>query len=309
MRKTFKANGKLLLTAEYFVLDGALAIALPTKRGQTLEILDNEMLSDLQVTSYDMHEQPWFSGSYTLPDLIQMTASNDKIGSRFIQILKAARELNPEFLNTTDGKVAMTHLDFPRDWGLGTSSTLIYAIAKWAAINPFDLLKKTFGGSGYDIACAGADGPISFTKSGDKQHFQPIEFNPIFKNNLYFVYLNKKQNSRDGIARYRQKVDTNRSLIDDINGLSHAIGSAKNLIDFEKYLVEHENIVAKTLELERAKDFYFNDYWGEVKSLGAWGGDFVLVTSVESEEKTRAYFLEKGFSVFLNYEELILERG
>ncbi len=35
---TFRSNGKLLLTAEYLVLDGARAIALPTKLGQSLTV-------------------------------------------------------------------------------------------------------------------------------------------------------------------------------------------------------------------------------------------------------------------------------
>ena len=37
-KKTFYSNGKLLITAEYLVLDGAKAFALPTKFGQNLII-------------------------------------------------------------------------------------------------------------------------------------------------------------------------------------------------------------------------------------------------------------------------------
>ena len=36
MKKTFYSNGKLLITGEYVVLDGAKALALPTKYGQNL---------------------------------------------------------------------------------------------------------------------------------------------------------------------------------------------------------------------------------------------------------------------------------
>ena len=38
----FKSNGKFLLTGEYLVLKGATALALPLKKGQSLdvEILD-----------------------------------------------------------------------------------------------------------------------------------------------------------------------------------------------------------------------------------------------------------------------------
>ena len=310
MKKTFRANGKLLLTGEYFVLDGALALALPTKLGQSLEIMDNEMLSDLQMTSLDKLEKPWFTGSYALPDLSELMASSEKIGSRFGQILQAARSLNPEFLNTLDGKVAMTRLEFPRNWGLGTSSTLIYMIAQWAEVDPFDLLKKTFGGSGYDIACAGADGPINYQLREDgTPFFRESKFAPSFSHQLYFVFLDKKQDSREGIARYRALGQMDESLIGKIHGLSYGMGTANTLDMFNEYLVEHEEIVAKTLKLERAKSIYFKDFWGEIKSLGAWGGDFVLATSDRTEAATRAYFLKKGFSVFLTYDELILQRN
>jgi hypothetical protein len=46
-----------------------------------------------------------------------------------------------------------THLNFPKKWGLGTSSTLINNIAQWLQIDAFTLLNNSFGGSGYDIAC------------------------------------------------------------------------------------------------------------------------------------------------------------
>ena len=33
--------------------------------------------------------------------------------------------------------------------------------------------------------------------------------------------------------------------------------------------------------MKRIKENAFSDYFGQVKSLGAWGGDFVLVTGNE----------------------------
>ena len=41
----FYSNGKLLMTGEYFVLNGALSLALPTVYGQYLEINDTLILS------------------------------------------------------------------------------------------------------------------------------------------------------------------------------------------------------------------------------------------------------------------------
>ena len=42
MKQTFYSNGKLLITGEYLVLDGAKAFALPTKFGQKLTIEETE---------------------------------------------------------------------------------------------------------------------------------------------------------------------------------------------------------------------------------------------------------------------------
>ena len=47
----------------------------------------------------------------------------------------------------------------------------------------------------------------------------------------------------------------------------------------------------------------FPDYPGSIKSLGAWGGDFILATGTESE---REYFKEKGYTTLRSYRELIL---
>jgi hypothetical protein len=68
----------------------------------------------------------------------------------------------------------------------------------------------------------------------------------------------------------------------------------------------HENIVANVLNLRKVKDLYFPDFPGTIKSLGAWGGDFVLVASDESPEMISAYFQQKGFPVILSYRDMIL---
>ncbi len=38
----FYSNGKLLITGEYVILDGALSLAIPSVFGQTLEIIEDE---------------------------------------------------------------------------------------------------------------------------------------------------------------------------------------------------------------------------------------------------------------------------
>lgn len=304
--KTFRANGKLLLAGEYFVLDGALAIGLPTQLGQSLQIASHSTLPKvLHWESYNVKQQLWFEGVFQLGTLELVRSSDEKIGQRLQQILQEAQRQNPDFLVQTDGIYAKTSLDFPNEWGLGTSSTLIYAIATWAGVSAFKLLEDTMGGSGYDIACAGATAPILYQRL-PKPTFKTVDFQPVFASNLYFVYLGKKQNSRAGIARYRQYVAKDKHLIQVISTHVQALLKAQDLTTFKAYLVKHEEIVAKAVRLPRAKQLYFQDYWGEVKSLGAWGGDFVLATSTKSKALTQQYFLERGFAVCLPYHSLIL---
>ncbi len=298
----FYANGKLLLTGEYLVLDGALAIALPTKLGQTLTVEQNNK-QKLVWESQDSKSYPWFQHTYTH---LHQKINDNPIAERLRVILLQAQKQNPKFINKLVDNVT-TKLTFPRKWGLGTSSTLIHLIAQWAECDPFELLFEAFGGSGYDIACAGAGGPISYQLHENlKPIFQPVNFNPSFKNQLYFVYLDKKQDSKKGIARYREKGKVSEAKIQKISTLSTELINIGGLNDFEKIIVEHENIIADLIGFKKVKSIYFSDYWGTVKSLGAWGGDFVLVTSDRSEKETKKYFNEKGFNVFLKYKELIL---
>ena len=93
-----------------------------------------------------------------------------------------------------------------------------------------------------------------------------------------------------------------------ITQITHDIAQyTDNLLDFEGLLEEHELLVQGIIQQPRAKELYFNDYWGEIKSLGGWGGDFVLATSNKSEEETKAYFQKKGFDTILKYNEMIKE--
>lgn len=304
-KNSFHANGKLLLTGEYFVLDGAQALALPTRPGQSLRVAEDQSGS-ISWRSYEQDGSLWFEGLFALPSGACQSDSDEATGRRLSQILQAISKQNPGFFQAKNGWQIETHLDFPRNWGLGTSSTLIANLAQWAGVDPFQLLRDTFGGSGYDIACANASKPIVYQLDKQKPVFESVSFDPPFKANLYFVYLGKKQNSREGIARYRARVQAEPQLIEAISQLTQLFLACTELPAFEALIRQHEAMVADTLALPRAKDLYFADYWGEVKSLGAWGGDFVLITSDRSAEETRNFLNEKGFSTVLSYEDLVL---
>lgn len=301
-----RARGKLLLTGEYFVLDGASALAVPARYGQTLRAEPIEDLNLLSWTSKNNDGATWFRAEFELPELTPLSCTDEKTADTLAGILKACRKQNPRFLAENEGVKVLTYNEFPREWGLGTSSTLIAAVAKWAAVDAYPVLFDTLGGSGYDIACAYADGPLIYRLEGQNPLVQPVVFRPAFVQNLGFVYLGKKQDSREGIQRYRERARGNTLLTHEITRLTGRFLAAASLAELDEAIREHELLISKTLDLPRAKDLYFNDFWGEIKSLGAWGGDFVLVAGERPEVETRAYFSERGFDTFLPWRDMVI---
>ncbi|MCB0640414.1 MAG: hypothetical protein KDC44_02185 [Phaeodactylibacter sp.] len=301
------ANGKLLLSAEYFVLDGAVAIGLPCKLGQSLRVTEGPEAGRLSWTSQAVDGTVWFECELEAGDFAIRQSTDEETALRLQGVFRAIRQLQPELTFSPQGLHFNTRLEFDRSWGLGTSSTLLYLLSQWAKVDPFALLPRTFGGSGYDIAAAAMNQPFYY-RTGEPPEYWPSDFQPPFKDQLYFVYLGRKQNSRDGIARYRsRKKKQLKELVLEISKLSINLPKATDLLTFEAVIQAHESMVASVVDLERVQTRYFSDYWGQTKSLGAWGGDFILVTSDRTSAETRAYFNEKGYEVFLKYEDLILD--
>lgn len=300
-------HGKLLLTAEYAVLDGALALALPTRLGQSLTVEAGDTLGVIQWQSMDHEGNIWFEGQFGLPDFALLRCSDEKVGLALEQVLQVAHSLpssNPPFLNSAPSLLLTARLDFPRHWGLGSSSTLIAAVARWFGVDPFQLLADTFGGSGYDVACAYAPSPILYQVHGEQATITPTRFDPPFKNQLFFVYLGQKQDSRAGIRYYREQLTDAAALVHDLTEITENILECTELSDFEALLLEHEHRLAEAINLERAQTLYFADYPGVIKSLGAWGGDFVLATSPWPDADTRKWFAQHGFETVLSWDEL-----
>jgi mevalonate kinase len=299
----YYSNGKLLITGEYCVLDGALSFALPTSFGQNLEIsvLDKPVII---WESFSVINDLWFQAELNINEL-SVPNENPTVAT-LQKILLEAQKLNNDFLNDGNGAFVQTFLTFPNDWGLGTSSTLINNIASWAKVDAFKLLQKSFGGSGYDIACAQNNTPIYYNRFEESQKVEPINFSPSFKDSLFFVYLNQKQDSKDGIKSYRSLDINKEKAIDEISEISKKIVLAKSLVEFEDLLELHEKIIGDLLGIQPVKERLFADYFGAVKSLGAWGGDFVLVTGNDS---TPSYFENKGYDTILTYDGMILHNN
>jgi len=297
----FKSNGKILLTSEYLVLDGAKAIALPSKLTQELyvEQCDKEII---EWQGIDEKGNVWYEENFYLKnnDLVYRAEKNntsEKLLLLFNHILKT-REVKDIL-----GNKFSTKLNFKREWGLGTSSTFVNNLAKWANIDPYRLLFSAFKGSGYDIACCDVNNPIIFEKKQNSINVKNITFNPPFIENIYLIHLDKKQNTQASITNYLRTKSEKNDLIKRINLISEEMLQCKNLNHFEDLIVEHESIISQAISQEPIQKLTFNDYnLGKIKSLGAWGGDFILVTSKNND---LSYFNNKGFETILKLSDLV----
>lgn len=310
MKKKFYSNGKLLISGEYVVLDGATALAVPTSYGQSLTVEEADSEEVLRWKSYDHSGKLWIDERFTLkgdqitPISMPTDTKEKALQQRLEQILAAANKLNPKLLNSGKGYSVTTKLDFPANWGLGSSSTLINNLASWFEIDAYELLKLTFGGSGYDIASARNDHPITFTRKGDEAIILAAPFAPSFKEELFFVHLNRKQSSRDSIQHYHSQPKQKLSgSIEKISGITHQLISAETILEFELLLEIHEHIISSLINRPRIQSDLFPDYPRKIKSLGGWGGDFILATGNESEA---AYFQQKGYTTIIPYSKMVL---
>ncbi len=322
MNQQFRSNGKFLLTGEYLVLKGATALALPLKLGQSLDVVTSDKdenriywnaykksTDNGQQTTDTVHNsQPWFSVVLDKTDFSVIETDDKEKAERLSNILSKVRSLNDDVFNDTHDYIFSTLLDFDPQWGLGSSSTLINNISEWANIDPYLLLDSTFKGSGYDIACAKEQSPIFYQidsqQSTDSRQIRPADFNPEFKDNLYFVYQGHKQNSANEVKAFLNKENNIENEIKSISEISEIMPDLKTSRDFCYFIKVHEEIMERCLDQKRIKKYY-SDFEGEMKSLGAWGGDFFLAATEWDEQRIRNYFENKGLNVILRYDDII----
>ena len=303
--QTFYSNGKLLLTGEYLVIDGADALAIPTQKGQKLTVKETEGGSQLIWKSWTYESQCWLDVQFSLPDF-SIEKSSDEYKSKWLKkLLISVRELNPSFLAKTNSIEVNTHLDFPRDWGLGSSSTLINNVAQWAQIDPFDLHFKVSNGSGYDIACAKKGSPIVYSTQHQIQTINPIKLEKSFLDQVFFVHLNKKQNSFEAVSSYNElKTEIElQDCIESLNQITNQFIHSETIQEWEVAMDEHEHLISTILEQETIKEKLFPMYPNSIKSLGAWGGDFIMTTGALNDMN---YFIHKGYNTIIQWKDMAL---
>ncbi len=308
-QQTWYAHGKLLITGEYLVMSGARALALPVNKGQYLEITPTSAKKDARLLwTAKKPDGLWFRTEVELPTLQIVKTTDKTLTEKLIEIFTVIRDFAPAFLDGLKSYEAETHLEFDSEFGFGSSSTLISNLAFWAGINPFDLQRKALGGSGYDVACARAEKPVFYQLINGKPAVKPVAWSPLFKNRLYFVYLGQKQQSDESIAQFKKSAVYSGSNIDNISAIGEKLVKTDNLKDFETLLCEHEEIMSAILGIAPAKARLFKGYPGIVKSLGAWGGDFVLITNHNTDKAFRKQMKNMGFNTVFSWDELVLKK-
>jgi mevalonate kinase len=302
-KEVYFSHGKLLLSGEFLVLEGATALAVPLKAGQHLQLSEIKDPSILEWVSKH-GDQKWFECKYHLRDL-EIIDSSDNSRAEFIRkILISAIKNNNLFSKKLEGKRAEAILDFNPDWGWGSSSTLISNIALWSETNPFDLFFDTQEGSAYDIACARASSPILYTMNRNSPTIKEVSLKKAVTPFIYFAYLGHKQSTADGIRSYRQSRIFDKMDIQSISEISLEMVNATDIKDFNALIKEHERIIARVIQKRPVKQELFADFPGEVKSLGTWGGDFIMMTFEGNKQELKEYLQPKKLDKLFSYSEI-----
>jgi mevalonate kinase len=300
---SYRANGKLLLTGEYLVLHGAKAIALPLKVGQSLTISELKGLDSLVWRAF-YEGKVWFSCELNPTDFSILETSHPDKAETLRRIFRTIKNLNPEF-SPKAGTVFETTLEANPEWGFGSSSTLISLLSQWAKVDQFALNEMVFKGSGFDIACATAEGPIFYVRNSPPE---PIALDYPFADQLFLVYSGEKKKTDSEVSSFLKEKTVQEHLIYEMTALSEAFAICREQNELNRLIIQHERLIAAVIGKTPVKSEYFADFDGEIKSLGAWGGDFYLVSTNRSFSGVKEYFENKGLNTLFRWDDLILKR-
>ncbi len=305
----FQSRGKLMISGEYLVLAGASALAMPVRFGQTLHIESTTSRDTCVEWETYINEDQWlvcsFRGAGLQADESGRTAGR-QASVRYIQnLLLASKQLNPSFLSENMVWRVRSTLDFNPEWGLGSSSSLISNIAWWAGVSPYKLFYRIANGSGYDIACARSKKPILYAYTGKNKYplIRPVDFSPPFSEHMVFLYSGKKQDSARSIRSFNPTT-VPQELITQVSSLSERMAASDCLMEFMEMMRLHEKILGQCLGVRPVQQNYFSDFPGVVKSLGAWGGDFLLAVSDLDQNTIIRYFRNKGHDPVFTFKEM-----
>lgn len=290
--KTY-SHGKLLISGEYLILEGAVGLAVPLKWGQSLKMSESQG-AEVHWVSMDHQGKKWFECKLNLIDFTVEKTSDEK-KSRFIQnLIQSAARLNSDFLSKWKKYKVTSALEFDPDWGLGSSSTLIANLAEWAELSPFELYFDTQKGSGYDVAAAVSDAPLLYQKKEEELSFETFDWDQNLMKSIVVFYQGNKQDTQSEVEAWQKNKRWNQKDVDRMSTLSESLADCQKIDDAIPLFRENLKMIETILD-RRAFDGRFTDFEGVIKPLGGWGGDFGLALSQDVEYTTR-YISSQGLS-------------
>ncbi len=114
---------------------------------------------------------------------------------------------------------------------------------------------------------------------------------------------NMVQNSKVEVERFK-KIKVDKETIKSINLITEIISQTKNYDEFNFLIKKHEQIISNLIKKTCVKNLKFKDFKGEIKSLGAWGGDFILASGINSP----SYFESKGYKTIFKFDDMIYRK-
>lgn len=287
----FFAPGKLLLSGEYLILNGARGLVAPTKIGQHLVV---ETLAEKKIVwqAEDHLGATWIEAHFDERLRYLGGAKNEQVV--FLEKLLAL--LFPGGLE--QGYALQFKIDFNRDWGLGSSSTLIALLAQWRGLDAMDLFFASLTGSGYDVAVGMEQCPLLYRLENGQPSWEKVSL-PAFLGDTYLVYLNQKQRSDREVKRFKNRKVSPENLA-TVDRLSEELLRLEGLDAWDEWCAAHEKVTAQSIGLETIKS-KFPAFKGGIKSLGAWGGDFAWFSRTENIP----YLQEQGYDTIIPFRQLI----
>jgi mevalonate kinase len=300
----YYSKGKFLISGEYLVLNGAKALSVPLKFGQSMKVSEISKPGIILWETYVM-DKPWFQAGFKGSDMEITYFSDEKIALFIQKLLIAGSELRPGFFNVDQGYFIENRINFDINWGLGSSSSLVSNTANWLETDLLTLYRRLFNGSGYDVFCARAEGPLIYQLDKAVPVIENTSLPSSVTGCLYFVYLGQKQDSQESVRKFRETGLSDPELIQAVSELTLAMVETSEPEKFMELMRKHESLVSGILGVPPVKQELFPDFKGEIKSLGAWGGDFIMVCTFLDPAEVRDYFGGKGKEVVFSWKEIV----
>ncbi len=296
----YYARGKFLISGEYLVLAGAEALVLPLNKGQWLHA--SARRSPGLYWTWRYQNETRFEAQYH-PESFQIVKASDLERAQYIQrLLREASRLTPVAEKLKYCHIS-TETEFHPLWGMGSSSTLTVNLSRLLDIQPFDLHQAISKGSGFDVAAAMANQPFIYRKTEKNRYIAPKTLPQLFYDHAFFVWMKKKTRSEKAIQSFKFSRKKLKMPIKYINEITAQYTEVETVKELSRITSEHEEFMSEVLKTPSPAN-QFSDYPYGIKSLGAWGGDFIMAIHPGEKKEVEKYFNHKGYPLVFQAKEL-----